>query len=253
MGKFELITKNELDRLGKRTRLFFAALLVMLVLFYVQGRFLTKEGGQGRLPPASSPQALTFRDGDMVFQESLGDLAGRISRVTESPFNHCGMVVIEGDGIFVLEAAGHVELTPLDRWVKSGAGRKFALARVKNLSEDDARRVVEAGKHFLGRPYDSLYQWDDEKIYCSELVFKAFKNGAGLEPGTLRAIRDFRWQVEEDFLRRHYGGKIPLDMQVAAPVDVFRSPLVEVIYNDFSSQEMKSYEAENTGGGSPPR
>jgi len=29
---------------------------------------------------------------------------------------------------------------------------------------------------YLGRPYDYRYQLDDESIYCSELIYKSFRD-----------------------------------------------------------------------------
>lgn len=65
-----------------------------------------------------------------------------------------------------------VELVPLETIRKMGQIKE--LIEVSNLDELDSVQV----NAMLGKPFDSEYLWDDQKIYCSELVAKLI----GLEP-----------------------------------------------------------------------
>jgi hypothetical protein len=52
---------------------------------------------------------------------------------------------------------------------------------------------------YLGRPYDSKYEMDDEKIYCSELVYKAYLSATGEPLVPTQRLGDLNWtgHVEE--------------------------------------------------------
>ena len=39
--------------------------------------------------------------------------------------------------------------------------------------------MERALQSLAGRPYDGDYQWDDARIYCSELVVKAYRDALG--------------------------------------------------------------------------
>jgi hypothetical protein len=73
----------------------------------------------------------------------------------------------------VLEAIGPVQETPLDEWIARGRSSYFAPFRIVPPYDGAIPRFLESARSYLGRPYDVLYELDDEKIYCSELI-KAF-------------------------------------------------------------------------------
>ena len=52
--------------------------------------------------------------------------------------------------------------------------------------------MVAKAKRELGKPYDARYRWDDEALYCSELVVKAFERGAGVTVGKQEVVKTLR-------------------------------------------------------------
>ena len=71
----------------------------------------------------------------------------------------------------------------------------------------------------------------DARIYCSELVWKAYQRGLGVELGRLQRLRDFRLDnpLVRRKLRERYGAAVPLDEPVVAPGAMFDSELLETI------------------------
>ena len=70
--------------------------------------------------------------------------------------------------------------------------------------------------------------WSDNKIYCSELIWKIYKRGAGLEIGKLEKIKDYDFtnpKVQQKAKER-YGNNIPEEEMVISPVAIFNSPLL---------------------------
>lgn len=66
---------------------------------------------------------------------------------------------------------------------------KFVVKRLKNaeevLNEKALLKMKDIGNQFTGKDYDINFEWSDNKIYCSELIWKIYKRGAGLEIGKL--------------------------------------------------------------------
>ena len=84
-----------------------------------------------------------------------------------------------------------------------------------------------------GRPYDLTFDWSDDRIYCSELVWKAHDRGLGVQIGALQTIRDFNLTdpAVRAKLRERYGDNIPLNEPVIFPVSMFRSTLLVTVAN----------------------
>jgi len=88
----------------------------------------------------------------------------------------------------------------------------------KRLRDADSRltpaamaRMKKAGRRFLGKPYDLTFEWDDRRIYCSELVWKVYKEGLGIEVGQLAKLQDFDLSnpVVRRKMRERYGNRVP--------------------------------------------
>jgi len=178
----------------------------------------------------------TPRDGDIVFHTSRSAQSLAIQLATKSPYSHMGIVYVRDGKPFVFEAVQPVKLTPLDDWIERGEGRHVV---VKRLRDADARLTVETllkmravGEQLAGRDYDPYFEWSDDRIYCSELVWKVFERGAGIELGELQTIADFDLShpAVQAKVRERYGDNVPLDEVVISPAAVFAAPDLETIY-----------------------
>ncbi len=136
----------------------------------------------------------------------------------------------------VYEAVQPVKLTRLKDWAKRGKNGHFTVKRLKNadqlLTPENLTKMKVAGERFTGKPYDLYFEWTDEKIYCSELVWKIYKEALAIEIGELQTLSDFDLSndVVQEKLKERYGENIPLDEKVISPVAMFESPLLEVIF-----------------------
>lgn len=143
---------------------------------------------------AGAPQVVDFHSGDVVLQASKSQRSALIRKASRSPYSHTGVVEVAKDGVFVIEAVQPVSRTPLATWAKRGEGGKVTVLRATDV---DGERVVAAARQFLGRPYDAKYRWDDERIYCSELVVKAFERGASRSVGRHEQVKDLALSADE--------------------------------------------------------
>jgi hypothetical protein len=161
------------------------------------------------------------QEGDVVFQSLPYDpLVVAIEGATDSPFSHCGLVARRNGRWIVIEAYGGVEETPLWSWLARGRGGGFAAYRLRPQHAQQIPQMIANARKMLGRPYDARYRWDDEQIYCSELVGKAFEQAAATPLGKRVRLGDLRWQRYRQTIERIEGGSVPLDREMITPRDL---------------------------------
>jgi hypothetical protein len=142
-------------------------------------------------------QPVALQNGDVVLHASTSQRSELIRKASRSPYSHVGLVEVAKDGVFVIEAVQPVSRTPLAKWIERGEGGWVTVLRPKNLDAATRNRVVAAAKKELGKPYDARYRWDDERLYCSELVVKAFARGAALSVGKQEVVKTLELSDEE--------------------------------------------------------
>jgi len=171
--------------------------------------------------------------GDVLFQTSQPSrLIETIQGVTGSRVSHCGIVVKSDGGWFVLEAVGPVKETPLNQWVRHGVGNRFSAYRLRDELLDVVPDFVREANRFAGLPYDKRYQLDDEKIYCSELVYKAYTNATGDGLGRLVRLGELRWKPYERSIRYYEKGPVPLEREMITPVGLTEAPQLVMVYSN---------------------
>jgi len=176
-----------------------------------------------------------IKNGDIIFQTSKSEQSRAIQLATVSQYSHMGIIYNIDGKYFVYEAIQPVILTPLDTWIERGEKKHYVIKRLKNadeiLTNDVLLKMKQIGEKFKGKNYDLFFEWSDNKVYCSELVWKIYKYGAGIEIGNLKKISDFNLSNSEvkKLLKKRYGEKIPMNETVIAPVDMFNSDKLETI------------------------
>jgi uncharacterized protein YycO len=173
-----------------------------------------------------------LRNGDLIFQTSLSKQSIAIQLATRCKYSHCGLIFKNGNDYEVFEATQPVKSTPLIKWVARGKNGDFTIKRLKNadniLTSKALIRMKNSAKIFSGKNYDLTFEWSDEKIYCSELIWKIYQRALGIELGKLQKLSDFDLSnpiVKTKMIER-FGGKIPLDEKVISPKQIFNSSLL---------------------------
>jgi len=154
---------------------------------------------------------------------------------TNSKYSHCGIIYKINNDFFVYEAVQPVKLTPLIKWIVKGQGGHFVIKRLKNadaiLTTKTLAKMKQAGAAFSGKNYDIYFDWSDDKIYCSELVWKIYNRATGLEIGKLQKLRDFDLSdpIVKQIMKKRYGDNVPFDETVISPVSIFNSDLLKTV------------------------
>lgn len=177
-----------------------------------------------------------LQDGDIIFQESKSRQSAAIHQATHSRISHVGIIFHEKNGWYVYEAVGPVVKTPIGEWIESGVDSHYSIKRLKRenkLSAQEIGKLKEVWKRFAGKPYDPYFEWSDQRIYCSELVWKMYKEALNIEVGHLQKLGDFDLdsKVVKKLLDERYGNEVPLSETVIAPSTMFNSPNLEPVCN----------------------
>jgi hypothetical protein len=176
-----------------------------------------------------------LRDGDIVFHTSRSSQSQAIQLATHSRYSHMGIIFSEHGRYLVIEAVEPVKWTPLSRWVQRGERGRFVVKRLRDanriLTPEAIRRLRDASAKHIGKSYDLVFEWSDARIYCSELVYKAYAEALGVRLGRLQRLREFDLShpVVKRKIRERYGNAIPLDEPVISPQAVFESELLETV------------------------
>ncbi len=188
---------------------------------------------------ADSPTTATiseFQNGDIIFQTSRSSQSKAIQLATKSKYSHMG-IIYQADGqYYVYEAVQPVKLTKLNDWIRRGENSHYVVKRLKDskeiLTDENIKRMKDLGEKFKGKNYDIYFEWSDDKIYCSELVWKIYKEALNIEIGDLQELREFDLtsDIVKNKMKERYGNNIPLNERVISPATMFESDkLVTVI------------------------
>jgi hypothetical protein len=181
------------------------------------------------LAAATARAAPPLHDGDIIFQTSRSAQSAAIQRATHSPWSHMGIVFVRDGKPYVYEAIATVRYTPLAQWTARGHRGAYVVKRLKSgMTQAQAAKLRRAAARYAGRPYDLYFEWADDRIYCSELVWKIYRDALGIEVGALQKLREFDLAdpAVKAKMRERYGARIPLDEPVIAPAAMFDSPLL---------------------------
>ncbi len=176
-----------------------------------------------------------IKNGDLIFQTSLSGQSKAIQLATNSKYSHCGIIYSDNRQFYVFEAIQPVKTTPLDKWIARGKDGHYVIKRLKNadqiLTAETLQKMKQEGNKFNGKNYDLTFEWSDDKIYCSELIWKIYQRATGLEIGKLEKLSDFDLSnpAVQKKMQERYGDKIPSDEIVISPAAIFDSELLTTV------------------------
>jgi hypothetical protein len=177
-----------------------------------------------QLAAAEARIGATIEPGDVVFQDlRCGVRCELIREITHGRYVHVGLVLGEGDRRVVWEAFEPVGPTPLAEWIDRGVNHDVAVYRLAPELRAQLPRVEQRLRSMQGRPYDGAYQWDDERIYCSELVVKAVSEATGVSLFEPHALGAGAFGASRQRIERMTHGVLTEQTLLVSPVDLTRS------------------------------
>ena len=188
-------------------------------------------GSVGCTQPYQGP----LKEGDIVFQDMACSQSEAIKLATHSKYSHVGMILLKKGRPYVYEAVGPVKFTSLKDWTGQGEGGHFVAKRLKKsdslLTPDVLEKMEKAALELKGKAYDWIFDWSDEKMYCSEMVWKVYNRATWLEVGHLQKLKDFDFSnpLVREQLKEKYGNQVPWNETVISPEAMFESDLLTTV------------------------
>ena len=184
---------------------------------------------------AQLPSQVQLLEGDIIFHQSQSSQTLALREITQSLWTHTGVIIKNQNKWFVVEAARGVEVTPLESFINRGAGKRYIIKRLKPESREHIQNIADKLKtallQFAGLRYDFWFEWTDSTIYCSELVWKAYANGLGIQLTTPERFKDFPLNgphaqrlIQERYIAQ--GRQLNLEEPVVSPVALIESDLL---------------------------
>lgn len=173
-----------------------------------------------------------LKDGDVVFQSGHRGQAKAVKAATESEWTHVGVVFKKNQQWWVLEAVQPVKYTKLEDFIKRNPS-SFHARRLKDSTSITPQSLAKAeswGRKQLNKPYDLKFLWDDEHLYCSELVWKIYKHATDIELCEPRPMESYNLSdpTVAALIKKRFGSieNLPKDSPTVAPSDLAASPLL---------------------------
>ncbi|NQY08962.1 MAG: YiiX family permuted papain-like enzyme [Flavobacteriales bacterium] len=176
-----------------------------------------------------------FQDGDIIFHTGKSGQSMAVQLATHSKFSHVGIIFNTPKGLMVYEAVQPVRITPINKFIARGVDGVYTVRRLKDadevLTEEAIAKMLAVGNKYIGMDYDPYFEWNDDRIYCSEYVWKIYNQALNLKIGELQELRNFDLKHAEvqKTMKVRYGDNIPYDEQVVSPAAMFESDLLETV------------------------
>jgi len=173
------------------------------------------------------------KSGDIIFQVSTSSQAKAVAIASSSMITHVGIISVKNNKVTVIEAVEPVREISIEEFKKHGSFWGISRLKTEPKTKNWASKVINAARRMKGKHYDLLFKWNSDKIYCSELVWKAFKTGAGIELVTPQRFKDLNLSspAVKSLIKSRLGNKeVDLNEQIVTPGHLHDSDLLENIY-----------------------
>ena len=193
----------------------------------------------------NKPDNFRLRNGDLLFQDlDSSPLCDAIEQVTSGfnnlKFSHVGIVIIVKNNTYILEAFSNgVDTITLDQFLNRSLNHKnkpkVVVGRLIKEYSQLIPKAIEAGISLIGKQYDEEFKINNNKFYCSELIYdmflKANKNHAvfNLQPMTYK----HQGKTLDTWLTYFKNLNIPIPENEPGinPGGMSRSKKIDIIYN----------------------
>ena len=179
----------------------------------------------------------TLQVGDIVFTRIRGAPFRKIAEVTGTWTNHVG-IVVELNGFGAVVAESRVPVCCRTRFAnfvrRSSSGRVAVLRLQRRLSADEIWRLQRAARSRLGRLYDTGFNFQSRRQFCSRFVHEVLQESTGLAVGETTTFRDLLERNPETDLRLWkvwYFGRIPWERTTITPASLYASASLGVVFD----------------------
>ena len=122
--------------------------------------------------------SVPYLEGDIIFIQSQTAQAKALREATMSVWTHVGIIVKNKSNSWaVAEAVGPLKVTPLNDFISRSKNKSFKILRFRHFDQKTMLKSLYASLPKYNKPYDIYFEFNQDKIYCSELTYLVFKEG----------------------------------------------------------------------------
>ena len=138
----------------------------------------------------AKPVSSDLKSGDLIFRHGRGFISNALMSFgqSEERYSHAGIIVIEEGKVYVYHAIGgeqnisnKLRKDLLENFCSPADVHAFGIYR-SDLNPTQIKKIISgAGNHYIsGLEFDTKFDLaDDDKMYCTEFIYKIFINAAG--------------------------------------------------------------------------
>lgn len=170
------------------------------------------------------------KTGDIIFIQSQTQQSQAIREGTHSEWTHVGIVI----GDKVAEETSGVKYTPIKNFIARSKDKAYAIYRTKTYSKSMEPKLRELIRKY-DKPYDIYFEWGNDRIYCSELVYKVFKDLTGSGIGKLQTFGDMDLEAPavKALIKKRYedtGRELNPEETIITPISQMQDPELTEIF-----------------------
>lgn len=197
--------------------------------------------------PYEAEQEFVLKEGDLLFQDLDGSpFYDAIEKVTQgyrgADLSHVGIAAFGERGEVIVWEAGErgVVATALGEFLSRSSDAdgapKVLVGRILEQHRHLIPNAIEQIAALKGKPYDAVFDIENDKYYCSELIYTGFKeaNGGkeffGLDPMTFVDPDTGKlFPVWQSYFKE-LGEPVPEGQPGLNPGGISRAPVLKIIY-----------------------
>lgn len=127
------------------------------------------------------------------------------------------MGIYLGDGLVAEAFFDKVKIVSFEKFdEKTDPSRSLLIRRSIKPIREKKEELTAAINMYLGLPYDRWFLWDDEKIYCSELVYKVLEHLIDFKD---LSPKPMLFDQNPEYWDRYFRGQTPRGMLGISPGD----------------------------------
>ena len=179
----------------------------------------------------------SLREGDVIFTRARHALYRRISETSGSWESHVGIILRDADGAWIVaESTVPVSrFSPIERFVARSENGRFLVRRLRGgLTGEEVRRLCRATERRMGKLYDTGFQYDSSRQFCSKFVYDSYVEATGQPVGKLETFREMLAENPEapvKFWRAWFFGRIPWDRRCVTTASQLRAPNMVTVFD----------------------
>lgn len=196
----------------------------------------------GILLSSCNTSSSTLRDGDLLFcvadNSVMSNAIVDATQMEKVNYDHVAIYAVIDNTPSVIEAnpKDGVICRSLDDFMEDvtdiNGGKGITVMRV--TQSIDLKAAIQRARQFIGRPYDWSYLPDNEKLYCTELVYECYLNNDGkpIFKANPMTFKDSKGNIPDFWvdLFSRLGEPIPEGVIGTNPNDLSQSPALEEIH-----------------------